>query len=286
MRQVKDSAQRLATLFSAEVFRSLGAHTARTAVRAIADSSELATLRRPLKLRTMYDRAYDVMRRFYPCEYVYKNTITNTVLLSNHNLDSARLLTEFRVGDVRMDLGVINGTSTAYEVKTSLDKLERLPNQLAWYSKLFDHIVVVTSESMRARIEATAPAHVGVSVLTDDGKLAVSRSAASNKANIDVRLMSQSLRELEILEICRRISGLRLDLPNTTRADACWEILTSLTPVEAHDQMVCQLRRRPIHHAQRALVEAAPFSLKHLCLGKVATVSQYRLIQRQLDAVA
>ena len=283
---MRDAAQSLAALFTTASFRGLGGAFATSDMRALVDDAGLPAFRRPLRLRTLYDRAYEVLRRHYSCEYVFKNAITNEVLLKNHDLDTALLITEFEVGEVRADLAVINGTSTAYEIKTSLDKLERLPKQLEWYSRLFDHTVVVTAPPLRSRVEALVPRHVGITVLSDEGRLRTLRKPLSNKHATDVELIFRSMRDMEVLEICRRLSGQALEPPNTERRAVCWEIFKSLDSTSAHDQMVAQLRKRRLHPAQRALVEAAPYSLKHLSIGTAANVTQYRLMREQLDAVA
>lgn len=278
----------LAKLFSAETFRGLS-YAGGADIRAILDAAAVPGLGRRMRITTIFDKAFAQLLRGYRCEYVYKNQLTAELLLRRHNLghgpDSARLLTEFWVDDVRADLAVINGTSSVYEVKTSLDTLARMPRQLDRYSQFFDKIYVVTSEEMLAAVEKAALEHVGIQVMSADGSFAEYRTAHSNKANVDRRIVFRSMRELEALDICREVSGLPLDMANGLRSDACWEIFRQMSPMEAHDSMVRVIRKRKIHAAQQKLVQQAPISIKHLCIGKALNVTQYRNIANRLQAV-
>lgn len=46
-------------------------------------------------------------------------------------------------GDVRVDVAVINGTLTGYEIKSDSDTLERLPSQQCAYSKVLDAVTII-----------------------------------------------------------------------------------------------------------------------------------------------
>jgi hypothetical protein len=48
-------------------------------------------------------------------------------------------------GDARIDLAVVNGSLSGYEIKSELDTLQRLPHQADVYSRLLDQITVVSS---------------------------------------------------------------------------------------------------------------------------------------------
>jgi len=48
-------------------------------------------------------------------------------------------------GDARIDIAVVNGTLTGYEIKSEADTLQRLPRQADIYSRLLDQVTVVLS---------------------------------------------------------------------------------------------------------------------------------------------
>tara|TARA_R110000787_G_scaffold249816_1_gene355404 strand:- start:2967 stop:3842 length:876 start_codon:yes stop_codon:yes gene_type:complete len=286
----KEIGGRLVRLFSSSTFRSLSSPTAPTVMRSIVAESGATGLGRRMRLRLLFDQAYDRLMDSYRSEYFYKNAIVNQILLQKHTLDggarSARLLTEFWAGEARVDIGIVNGTSTAYEIKTELDTLDRLSNQLHWYSKVFDRVYVVVANKNWPSIAKVLPRHVGLITMSPDGRLLERLGAASNKANIDLRVLFRAMREMEVLDICHRRFGVDYATPNGLRLDECWRVFKTLDHEEAHDLMVEVLRRRAIHPAQSALIESAPSSLKVHAIGMVMNVRQYRMALNQLDAVA
>ena len=72
------------------------------------------------------DSLYSEFKKNYKCEYVYKNTIVNKILLGRHSLNTSTLISELNVGKSKADIVIFNGTSTVYEIKTELDSLNVL----------------------------------------------------------------------------------------------------------------------------------------------------------------
>lgn len=281
--------RQLAQVFSAESFRGLSTPCGPAAVRATITRSGVPGLARRMRLGTLFDRALEQLLQSYRNEYVFANAITNQLLLRKHGCRgapaTARLVAEFWVGDVRADLAIFDDTSSVYEIKTEFDSLVRLPRQLEGYSRLFDRVYVVTSPVMCGSILAATPAHVGVLNLGPTGELVQLRPAASNLDRVDTRVICRAMRELEVLDICRRLTGQPLDMSNGVRVQACWEIFSTLSPLEAHREMVNAIRVRRIHQARQDLVAVAPYSLKHLCLSKTMNVAQFKAILPRLDLV-
>lgn len=50
-------------------------------------------------------------------------------------------------GEVRVDVAVVNGALTGYELKSSADTLRRLPTQVAVYSRVLDFATLVVAEN-------------------------------------------------------------------------------------------------------------------------------------------
>ena len=59
-----------------------------------------------------------------------------------------RIVEEFCIsgGKVRVDMCAINGQLHGYEIKSSVDNLNRLPRQQKYYSQVFDRITIVADE--------------------------------------------------------------------------------------------------------------------------------------------
>nr|WP_277603279.1 sce7726 family protein [Acinetobacter sp. ANC 3882] len=172
----------------------------------------------------LYSSAFDFLGQNYRNEYVYKNLIARKILKSKHSLQSSVLLSEFRVGQNKADLVLLNGCSTCYEIKTEYDSLNRLEDQLQSYIQLFEKVYVVCPSSLQPDVEAIIPHNVGIIVLTDNNTLRTIKEATSNNI-FDIGLMMKSLRKEEYLDIAENIYGLKIDVPNTQVFDLCFKIL-------------------------------------------------------------
>ncbi|STV31066.1 Uncharacterised protein [Klebsiella pneumoniae] len=101
----------------------------------------------PVKVSEIFDIAFKKLSREYKSEYFFKNIIANEVFLKKHKKNAAVMLSEFRVGTNKADCVILNGLSTCYEIKTELDNLKRLPEQLNSYISLFDKVYVVAAKN-------------------------------------------------------------------------------------------------------------------------------------------
>jgi len=59
-------------------------------------------------------------------------------------------------GTVRVDVAVVNGTLSGYELKSDRDTLRRLPTQVEYYSKVLDHASLVVGEEHYERTNGVA----------------------------------------------------------------------------------------------------------------------------------
>src|ERR1019366_3298937 len=90
---------------------------------------ERLPISRPIGL--LFDVAFEVLKRkTNRHKYIYKAALTQRVLLGTHSLQTASMLTEFRTGNHKADMVILNGTATAYEIKSERDSLTRLSNQI------------------------------------------------------------------------------------------------------------------------------------------------------------
>jgi hypothetical protein len=71
-------------------------------------------------------------------------------------------LYEFNIGNSRLDFGRINGHSYAYEIKTELDTLTRLNDQIVDYESVFEYIYVVIHKKHLKKIKDMLPKKVGI----------------------------------------------------------------------------------------------------------------------------
>jgi len=83
--------------------------------------------------------------------------------------DDTRIVEEMGIwsGSVRIDVAVINGRLTGYELKSDRDTLERLPAQAELYSRVFDEVSLVVGASHASKALGIIPAWWGVIVATE-----------------------------------------------------------------------------------------------------------------------
>jgi hypothetical protein len=217
-------------------------------------------------LSAVYDEIFTFLTRHYRCEYVFKNAITTKLLLGRHSVRTATLLSEFRVGDRKADVVILNGTSTVYEIKTGLDNLDRLAGQLEAYRQVFDRVCVVTELSLAGALAAAVSEDVGVIALTDRYTLHTIREPRSNAENVDPVTIFGCLRRAEYSNILRAELGELPSLPNGIVWREYRKLFAKIPPPVAHRRMVEALRRRSNPNAAM-LLPALPRSLLHAGLG-------------------
>lgn len=105
-----------------------------------------------ISLKQFLEDIYDILQKNYRYEYIYKNVIANKILLGKHSLNTAHMLTEFRVGKCKADVVILNGTSTVYEIKSEYDSFARLNQQIQAYLDIFDFINIITSNSQAEKL--------------------------------------------------------------------------------------------------------------------------------------
>src|SRR5688572_30584359 len=75
-------------------------------------------------------------------------------------------------GNARIDLAVVNGSLSGYEIKSECDTLQRLPHQIEVYSRALDYITIVASETHIDKIIVLIPEWWGViTTVFEDGEI-------------------------------------------------------------------------------------------------------------------
>jgi hypothetical protein len=220
---VSTTEREIAKLFTSNSLRAIASGDV-SPLEKIINNKNLRSNVNTTSIDDIYSSAFEFLSRNYRNEYVYKNLIARKILRSKHSLQSSVLLSEFRVGQNKADLVLLNGCSTCYEIKTEYDSLNRLEDQLQSYIQLFEKVYVVCPSSLQVDVEAIIPHSVGIIVLTDNNTLRTIKDAISNNI-FDISLMMKSLRKEEYLDIAENIYGLKIDVPNTQVFDLCFKIL-------------------------------------------------------------
>jgi hypothetical protein len=219
------------------------------------------------KLSDLFELAYKYLQLLYRNEYLYKNIITNKILLGKHSLNTSTMLTEFRVSSSKADVMILNGTSHIYEIKTELDGLERLSKQLDDYSRFAEHVHVVTSERHLDKIMGNTEDHVGIVQLTTNNTLKTIRKSKTNIERISPTVIFESLRQNEYCEIIKGCGAEVPYLPNALLFRECQEIFKTLPKEKCHEMMVKTVKLRNSSSYLKEFITNVPKSLKAMAIS-------------------
>jgi hypothetical protein len=200
-------------------------------------------------------------------DYVFRAAVVQNVLLGEHDLASASIVSEMNVGTARADLVVFNGTSTVYEIKSERDSLSRLEGQLTNYQKVFGRIYLITGDRHIDRLLNFLPEEIGIKSVNRDGMMIPVRTATDQSKNVDVATIFDTLRFKEIVDIMSNFG-----FESVTELTACSredlrEGFVKLPPSAVHAEMVKVLRRSRSALPISTLIEMAPASARALCLS-------------------
>lgn len=254
----------LARLFSARVVQELARRRQSPLfARLLNQTPLLETITPDTEVRGVFAAAFSLLRqRKNRHEYVYKSVIAEKILMGCHNLNTACMLTEFRVDGCKADVAIMNGRSTAYEIKSERDKLDRLPDQLAAYLRAFSCVNVVTGNNHLDAVLESVPGAVGVILLTDRHQLSTVRAAVEDRDRIDPSIVFDSLRVHEVRDVLRRNDVDVPTVPNTKERAVLRELFVNLAPRNIHDAMTLSLRESRGHESIATLMEFVPASLR------------------------
>lgn len=205
----------LSTLFTTATLRALAARAPWEAIERLEAGGSLTGSRD--RLGVVLDDAFEILRRERRSEYVYKNDIISRIVFGRHSPRTASAATEFQIGRSFADVVVLNGTITAYEVKTDLDSFARLESQLSDYSTLAEKVYLVTSPARAPAALSLAPGHVGVISLAPSGRMSVRREAEARLDGVTHAGLFRVLRSDERaqvlgLDAAARVSSSRAEL--------------------------------------------------------------------------
>lgn len=97
-------------------------------------------------------------------DFAIRSLLQKTELLQYIDDPNSKVVDELKLPITKsiIDIAVINGHLHGYEIKSASDTLQRLPNQLVAYEKIFDFITVVTEKKHYNKIYNVIPDWVGI----------------------------------------------------------------------------------------------------------------------------
>ena len=282
--------QSLAHTFSPTVMNALIDNgQSRYLTEVLVTSGLLNSLDISINMRKFFEWLYNFISGTYRNEYVYKNAIANKILLGRHSLNTSCMLTEFRVGNCKADVVILNNTSTVYEIKSEYDSFDRVKEQVTSYMQMFDRVNVISSSSQLNKLATVLPLEIGMMELTPKNTIHTVREATSVKKGVVPAVIFNSLRKPEYLSIIKKIFGYIPDVPNTRIYRECLELFCTLLPEIAHDEMVRTLYKRRNRKSLSKYIHTIPFSLRGYIIGSRVNdgnlIKLSDLLETKLEAV-
>jgi len=216
----------------------------------------------------LFETAFSLLRREgYRDEYIYKAALTHKILLGKHSLQTASMLNEFRVGECKADIAILNGTASVYEIKSERDSLARLQRQIAAYTKVFAKVNVIASESHVDAVMATVPPEVGILVLNNRHSISTKRDAIDCPERTSPAAIFDSIRTDEA-RLILAAEGIPIPtVPNTALYAVLRELFIKLDANQAHSGMVRVLKKTRNLLSLADLVAQLPPSLHTAALS-------------------
>jgi hypothetical protein len=113
-------------------------------------------------------------------------------------------------GFVRVDVAVVNGELSGFEIKSDCDTLARLDRQVRAYRKVFDRLTVVTTDRHAKHVQARVPEWCGIAIANrNQQRIVFSRlQSASDNPEWDIVAVLNLLWQTELRKLGGRF-GIR-----------------------------------------------------------------------------
>ena len=228
---------------------------------------------------------YHFMDCEYRNEYFYKNTILNQLLIKKHDLYNTAALTELPIGDSKADIIMINGRGVVYEIKTDLDNLLRLDNQIKDYYKVFSYVYVVVGNKQLSHVkDFLKDQKVGIYELTASGKLICRKKALCNKENLSYEAMFQVLRKAEFESILLKHFHKLPEVNSFQYYRECQKWLERVNIITLQKDVMKCLKARTLILVENKLEEKVPYELRFYAYFSKRINSNYQEIDTLWNA--
>lgn len=227
---------------------------------------------------------YNIVQKEYRNEYFYKNTLLNKLLLGVHSINTTTALTEVPIAKSKADFVLINGKAVVYEIKTELDNLDRLENQINDYYKAFDHVSVVTYnkniEALQKKIDSIQKP-VGIYTLQKSGSIKTIRKPEEYKASLEPQILYKILRKSEYEDIILKRYGTLPRVSDFSYYTECKKLFMQIPIEESYVEVLKLLKKR--NKIIKEHYEKIPYELKFLAYFMELKEEDYRKINLFLN---
>lgn len=227
---------------------------------------------------------YEYMNQDYRNEYYYKNTIFNELLINKHDLYNTAALTELPIANSKADFIMINGKGVVYEIKTDLDNLIRLNNQIQDYYKVFSYVYVVAGKKQATKVkEFLGKTKVGIYELTEKGTLVCRKKAMCNREDLSYDAMFQLLRKTEFEDILLRQFGKLPEANSFEYYRECLKWIKNINVITLQKKVMLCLKQRTLLVVKDMFEDNIPYELRFYAYFSKKYRSNYEEIDEFLN---
>lgn len=227
---------------------------------------------------------YEYMDQDYRNEYFYKNTIFNELLINKHDLYNTAALTELPIANSKADFIMINGKGVVYEIKTDLDNLIRLKNQIEDYYKVFSYVNVVVGKKQVTRVkEFLKKTKVGIYELTEKGTLVCRKKAMCSRENLSYDTMFQLLRKSEFEDILLQQFGRLPEANSFEYYRECLNWIKNINIITLQKKVMICLKQRTLLVVKDMFEDNIPYELRFYAYFSKKYRSNYEEIDKFLN---
>ncbi|MGQ8817027.1 sce7726 family protein [Serratia sp. NA_13] len=215
-------------------------------------------------VREIFDFLFEMLRKNYRNEYVYKSAIINKIIFGRHSPKTSSSSIELHVSNSIVDVAVFNGHSTAYEIKTEFDSPKRLATQTIDYLDVFEKTYIVTHPDFADKYGSLNLPNVGVLVLSKKDSFSVIKEAETNLENIKLDKVFSVLRRDEYVSIIEDYISKKISMPNGLIHDFCKDVFLSMPLTVANGYFISAMKKRATDKDFIDYLYSLPASLRAL----------------------
>ncbi|HHF0565447.1 TPA: sce7726 family protein [Vibrio alginolyticus] len=235
-----------------------------------------------LTLWEAFEHLYKRLVKEYRNEYVYKNAIAEKIVKGRHKMANVAYFTEFRVRKTIADCVVVNGCSTAYEIKTEFDTFYRLKHQLESYRQVFEKVNIVVPESKLSKLKKEVDDSIGILVLTDRYTFEEVQPSSIHTDLLKHDLVFDCLNKNEIFDIVLAHFG---ELPQVKPAfvrSECKKMFEALPKEVVNSEFKKALKQREHYGKHKETLSKFPNSLLSLICTSNFSEENYGIMLHSL----
>lgn len=229
-----------------------------------------------------FEYLYHILNSKYRNEYFYKNTLFNKQVLGTHSLKTTNAITELPISNSIADFIMINNEGHVIEIKTELDNLERLSNQIKDYYKAFDRVTILCDEKHLSSIEKKYQrSTVGISILTKKGTIKKIKQAEINRQYLNHLAIYKTLRKSERKEMVKSFYEKIPKFKQVEEYEKNYDLLKDIDINKVYDYYIEIMRKRnKIKDGDIELFKSIPYELKAaVFFSKINSKNYYKLVQ-------